>query len=258
MTHKAIPIQRGCGSREAGGVYAEFGIGPGGSPLESFMLCPPQPIDVKGMGIKPIGVKLIEVDGVYHVFDWVGSRNYPNVADFLEEARRFGVSRRMAKTLDFSKLTEKSRLILLHSRAYIENFIDYVWPKGQPGRPSIWQGDPLYDRCPKGQGKASDGENHNIPADPPVMCAGIFWQDVEGGEDGGLTSESRLIMRFMPSFSYMAATRPEGVRPRYVVAAFASFPLSRLVVINDREGGSHKEAQAKASKAALPVELEDQ
>ena len=64
------------------------------------------------LGLSPIGVQLVERDGVWHILDWIGSEHYPNVADFLEEVRRFGLSRRLAKTVDFSKLTERSKILV--------------------------------------------------------------------------------------------------------------------------------------------------
>ena len=41
---KAEPVERGCGEREPGGVYAECGLSPSGSPLERFLIDPPQPL----------------------------------------------------------------------------------------------------------------------------------------------------------------------------------------------------------------------
>src|SRR5882762_4296704 len=48
---KAIAEPRGCGEREEGGVYAECGPSPSGSPLEHFLFDPPLPL--------PDGVDLI-------------------------------------------------------------------------------------------------------------------------------------------------------------------------------------------------------
>ncbi|MGH2506718.1 MAG: hypothetical protein ACRDHZ_04795, partial [Ktedonobacteraceae bacterium] len=41
---RAIPEPRGCGDREAGGVYVESGVGPFGHSLEHFMIDPPLPL----------------------------------------------------------------------------------------------------------------------------------------------------------------------------------------------------------------------
>lgn len=245
-TQKAISVERGCGSRVVGGVYAECGMGPGGHPLEDFIIDPPAILDSDGfaaLGVSPRGVTLLEINGVYHILDWVGSENYPNVADFLEEVRRFGLSRRLPRNLDFAKLTAQSRLLLLHARAYIHNFHEYVWG----GWVNI-----KYNRCP------TKHPEHGL-VEPPLMCAGVWWQDVEGGQPSKSNSaHPRLVHRKMPSFSYEAACRPEGVAPLYNTAIFASFPISRLVVIRDSEGHTHERAASNAGKAALPVELEDE
>jgi hypothetical protein len=95
---------RGCGTRVKGGIYAECKLSPFGMPIEHFLIDPPNPIP-DDLGLTPVGVKLFERDGVFHILDWVGSAHYKNVADFIEETRNFGASRRLSKSTDFSKLT---------------------------------------------------------------------------------------------------------------------------------------------------------
>lgn len=236
MYAKAVPVPRGCGTRKENGVYAEVGTGPGGRPTEDFLVCPPTKIDPAELGISPVGVKLVEHQGVWHIIDWVGSEYYPNVADFIEEVRRFGMSRRLPRTLDFSKLTDKSRILLVHARAWIENFGAYA---------DYWM-DGRYNRCPQ------HIDTHDLP-DAPEMCCGGWWQDVEYGR---ATAEQRIVNRAMPSFDYIAAQRPAHVTPSYAPAIFASFPISRLVVIKGRSG-EHEETKARVQRAGLPVDLED-
>ena len=243
---KAIPAERGCGERKSGGIYAEMGCGPDGLPLEHFIVDPPIVIDPAALGLSPIGVQLVERDGVWHILDWIGSEHYPNVADFLEEVRRFGLSRRIAKTVDFSKLTERSKILVVHARAHVENFRTYA---------DHWLG-VRYNRCPK------ELSAHNLP-DAPDSCAGVWWEDVEGGSTfpfpgrGGAGGEGkRFILRPMPAFNYVAASRPDGVTPRYLPAVLASFPITRLVVIRG-EHDEHEPGQQAASRSTLPVELED-
>jgi hypothetical protein len=52
---KAIAEPRGCGDREEGGVYAECGPSPYGSPLEHFLFDPPLPL--------PDGLDLVNKPG---------------------------------------------------------------------------------------------------------------------------------------------------------------------------------------------------
>lgn len=239
MLPKAIPVERGCGSRKQGGIYAEFGCGPGGSPIEDFLIDPPVIFDPKELGITPIGVRLVEREGVWHIIDWVGSEHYPNVADYVEETRRAGLSRRLAKTLDFSKLTEQSRILLVHARAHTDVFHLYA---------DRWTG-LRYNRCPK------NIEDHNLP-DYPDICAGVWWEDVKGGflrlSSG---DHPRLVIRGMPSFSYVAAAQPDDLKPVYRPAIFASFPIHRLVVIKGMHG-EHKPGVLAAGQSSLPVQLE--
>ncbi len=134
MSINAIPVARGCAPRKSGGVYFECGFSPSGQPVEHF-LCDP-PVLVDDWHLSPVGVQLIERNGVTHIVDWVGSMHYPNVADFIEEVRRFGLSRRLSSKLDFSRITPQTRILLVHQRAYVDNFEEYqTWscPKHLPG-----------------------------------------------------------------------------------------------------------------------------
>lgn len=205
----ALPVERGCGTREEGGVYWETESSPSGHPVEYFLACPPTPVDTEALGIAPIGVKVVQVGKVWHVIDWVGSQHYPNVADYVEEVRRFGVSRRMPKSLDFSKLTAESRILLLHSRAVITH------PK------PYWDERDEFTPCPKEvPGHPDDGK-------PDGMCATLWWEDLTDLEDG---------VRVMPSFRYEGHAAPATADGEHQVAIFASFPLGRLVVVEDAEG----------------------
>jgi hypothetical protein len=226
-------VERGCGTRVKGGVYAEIPLSKHGLPLESFLSCPPVVVDAQQLGLTNVGVKLIERAGVWHVFDIVGKQHYPNVADFVEEARRFGISRRLSQNLDFSKLTTDSRLILLHDHAHIDNFELYrgahECPKVKPG----------HDRDPL-----------------PEMCISLWWQDLVQGEPTEETG--RAVRRKMPSFEYTGYMRPENILPKYRLAIFGSFPIPKLVVVNDPEAGTHEQAFHKARNAGLPVRLVDE
>lgn len=243
MTTAAIPVVRGCGTRKRGGIYAECGLSPTGRPLEDFLVDPPVPIDGSSLGLSPIGVTLLEdaATGATHLLDWVGEEAYENVSDFLEEVRRFGLSRRLPKTLPFARLDRRSRIVLVHRRASLTDATAYLADWRRP--------------CPK------QLTAHQDPTTAPSLCAGIWWEDVSGGtrveplvSDG--LDDPRLVRRTMPSFSYLARMAPADASPRYAPAIFASFPVARLAVIADPEGGSHEAALARAEQADLPVELE--
>lgn len=244
---------RGCGdSRNAGGIYIECPLSPFGMPLEHFLVDPPIPVNADELGLSPIGVKFIERNGVWHVMDWVGSVHYPNVSDFVEEVRRLGLSRRIASNSDFGKLTSESRILLVHSRAFIKNHQDYY--NSEPPVEEL-EGLVPYPECPKHL------EQHNRPTEQ--MCARLWYQDVEGGtlvtEDVNDTqARRRCVTRKMPSFDYHALQKPEGLESQYQTAIFASMPISNLAVIRDPEGRKHEKALESAEKAKLPVKLLDE
>jgi hypothetical protein len=243
MVMAAIPGERGCGQRKCGGIYGECGLSPWGKPLEDFLMDPPVAVDPTDLGISPIGVTLIDdpATGATHILDWVGEEHYPNVCDALEEVRRFGLSRRLSRTLDFGRLDANSRILLVHRRALITDVAAYVvdWRRS----------------CPKAVPEHAD------PPHAPSLCAGIWWEDVGGGQKAapqdGQPADARRVRRAMPSFSYVARSAPLGATPAYAPAIFASFPLSRLVVVRDPEGATHRTALDRAGQASLPVDLED-
>lgn len=230
-TGAAIPVARGCGTRVGGGIYWELGLGPGGRPVEDFLLDPPQLLP-EGMRIPARGVLVYEYEGVTHLIDRVGLKHYPNVADFVEEVRRFGLSRRLPRNLPFEKLTWESRLILVHDRAYVKPINAY-------DHPSIpWS-------CPKGK------PEHQHPA---VCCAGVWWRDLDAPPD----KAGAMILRSMPSFDYSGRATPPMPKgyPLRRPAFFMSVPASRLVVV--RGGRDEQQALSAAQAAQLSVESVDQ
>ena len=255
---------RGCGTRKAGGVYLETSLSPVGRPLDDFLLCPPIPVAAEELRIEPRGVSLIErpgSDGVFDVYDWVGSTHYPNVADVIAEARRHGISRRISKRTSFAKLTSRSRLVLLHSRAIIENAWEYrrlirneQLDHGEDGAV------PLRTSCPKNVpdhraiflGGATTGEYSN------AMCHALYYDDIEGGEivlDPGVPW--RTVDRTIGDTTYRARRRPE-VAPEYGLGIFAILPIGKITVIRDPAGGTHEKPLWDARQAGLNVELEEE
>ncbi len=248
MTYKAVAVTRGCGTRVAGGIYAEVGLAPPGMgrPLEDFLVDPPTKLNremLTALGVTAVGVSLHkDAHGTWHVLDWVGSESYPNVADFLEEVRRFGLSRRLPKTLEFAKLTLGSRIVLIHARAHLNNH-DELYPETAASWPCPTkdENNPAYVRHPDPRG---------------LCCAGLWWRDVDGLEiEAGLTGT--MGTRRQPSFSYTAMLYRPEVKRQYTPGIFASFPLSRIAVIGDpSDPASAEDALGKASKSGLPTEME--
>jgi len=242
-------VRRGCGYRIVAGIYAESTVegvflrGADGSP-ESFERClydPPIVVDPARIGVSEIGVHLIDYptkDGgtVTHVLDIVGATYYPDVLGFIAEARAHGVSRRIPSTIDFSRLSARSRIVLINARAWIDNAAEYFAARGA----HEWT-------CPKELG------DHIDPTDPPAMCASLFAEDLDGALDGG----ARDVVRTVGATTYRGRVRPECVVPRYRHAIFASFPVSSIAVIRDLHGSTHEVPLARASRASLPVHVTD-
>ena len=149
--------RRGCGTRQPGGAYLAVPLGPGGSPVETFLVDPPVAVDAVSLGLSAVGVTLVQRYGATHVLDVVGHEYYPTVAGFVEQARRLGVSRRVSKTTAFSRLNPDSRLLLVHPRALIANAPEF----------------PASTRCPC-------GIDEHLAKRFSGMCARLWFQEPLG------------------------------------------------------------------------------
>lgn len=252
---------RGCGKkRVAGGVYIEVGTDENGLPVECFLVDEPLPLyrvesgrsfkyfvnsDFGPVEIKPRGVNLVSVKGVTHVFDWIGKQFYPYVWDFIEEARRYGVSRR-CEMPDYSMISSESRLVLVHPGAWIENAREY--------RDAIISEDRTW-YCPKMAipPRYLSGEIHEI-ADDSHHCLGYGYHDFE--ELDITCSDGGVLRRELASGErYLVERRPDNVRPVYRAAIFARFSIPKLVVVADTKDQTHNNKLDRLSGAGVKVEL---
>jgi hypothetical protein len=229
--------RRACGKRVVAGIYAEARFSPHGQPPETFLQCPPKLIDLPAWGITAVGVQLIDFNDTWHVFDVVGKGHYPYVADYVEETRRKGASRRLPRHLDFSKLTPDSHIVLIHEKAIIENYDQYPQP------PAVF--------CPMDKHLALLNE----------MCAGLWWHDIPA-EDFQAKADGTQRYRAIPGgVSYYAYPRPERVHPKYQHGIFMTLPITNLAVIagrNPEEVKNAQEALQSASLSGLPVYMEEE
>jgi hypothetical protein len=219
------------------------------------------------------------LETVTHVFDIVGAENYPNVADFLEEARRMGVSRRLELEGEdqYARLTRRSRLILLHRRAVIENPLEYwgYMTKGERAQ-YLDKGCPLHRPLHCSPATLDDQRGH---------CAGLYWHDIEPGDSKpepnevgvtvsqgiGFTKDARVMVqtpielsparpadrrvrRTLASGSYIAYERAPEILPRYALGIFAIFPLAKIEVIDPAGKFKEKVKRARASKVDVSIE----
>lgn len=257
-----LSSQRACGRRIAAGIYAETRLSPFGQPIETFILCPPKPIDIAAWGLTARGARLVKIDGIWHVFDIISKSDY-HVADFIEETHCKGASRRLSSKLDFSKLSHKSRLVLIHEQAIIENYVEYPSPPTLSINCGTVGDRPPTVSCPR--------DIHRDQLEE--MCAGLWWHDhaepdlIPAGELHS-NEDSLHYTRAIPGgVSYAAFPRPEGVEPiyqfgiTYSIFDFLSLPISNLAVIagrNPQEGEKAEKAFQAASMSGLPVTMEEE
>ena len=115
MTNTTISCVRGCGVRSECGVYLTLGIGLGGTLTVEDLILDPVKI---WPGTWQRGFKILpNKQGFNDVAIFVGKEFYPSLWDFVEEAKRFGISRKVPPTFPFEQLTPgKSRMIFLHRK----------------------------------------------------------------------------------------------------------------------------------------------
>lgn len=204
--------------------------------------------DPDSVGLSPVGVKLVNIDGTWHVFDWVGAKHYPNAADFLEEAVRFGLSRRISKKEDFSLLSAESRLILVHPKAIVTGEVEGVPPCPTERHPvhsdrmDIQEAGRLW----------VVGDPNTVSEDSLLYEETPIWATHKVAED-----EFDFRVRTMPGFEYNLAPRPDGVTlsPGIIMVA----PIERISVVNDPDDAeSIGETLKNVHRAALPVTLDEE
>jgi hypothetical protein len=256
-----MSVVRGCGVRQAGGIYLRVATSPNGRPIEDFLVDPPVIIHPSEIGLTPVGVRGIEdASGVYHVFDWVGVEHYPKVLDAIEEGRRYGFSRRAEGSgIDYSRLTSRSSLVLVHSKAAFVNAADFGLNLRREGR--TW-------RCPNrltfaaaaGEPRMIETIARHDPANNVQVetCLGMHHHDYAASEvvqDAGVAAW-RMFPPKNPQWRYDVWTRPEGFTPRYAVAIFAQLPLGGVEVVRDPANQDRERSQYhKASTAQIDVRL---
>jgi hypothetical protein len=237
---KADPVERGCGEREQGGVYAECGLSPYGTPLEYFLIDPPRPLP-EGLDIvnKP---QLWEdpATEITHLLIWVGAEHYEYCPDYVEESKRFGASRRINPNLELSRLTRESRMILAHPRA-----INTLWEEQTP--PHVCQKHlPRHDAV-------SLAKLFTDPAQKAGPCLFKLW-DVIPQEDATevleLEGEGPVYLRRVGSTIYQyqpTGESAEGLQP----GLFAALPITGFALIQYDDGTVNESAKAKLQQAGL-------
>jgi hypothetical protein len=225
--------RRGCGTREAGGVYLCVGLSKYGRPVEDFIV--DYPVDVFALNLSALGMH--EFGG--NLYDWVGEAHYPTPAHFVEEVRHQGLSRKISPNFPFQKLSEIAMHYLVHPRALVENHAAYP----REIRPA----------CPRG-----------LHEDGPCACLWYVQQrDGKGGAEAvGDGTYGPLGVRDL------TVTLPDGVHGflagelgvsypamQTIPAVFMQFPITKIEIVNHRDQALVAERRARAERSGLPVEI---
>jgi len=271
MTTHSGPGARGCGLRIKGAVYLETKLSPFGQPIENFLIDSPQVIDPSALGMRPRGMTPLLREDATHLLDWVGADGYPNVVDFIEEARRKGISRRVLPSL-LGDLTPDSRLLLVHPRAHVHNAVDFWKALHAAGRagyptvpcPSAMRGDVNHPNV-VGPALQLDTQDDDWTL-PQPWCLGCCWHDVTngqtvGGDAPGLANHPALVQGSVGDVHYQAWARPAVPHMEYRPALFAAFPITQITVIRDPDDALKVNklfADVQDLLNGLPAFLEDQ
>lgn len=251
---KAQPEPRGCGERVPGGVYAESGLSEHGSPIEHFLIDPPRPIP-PGLDLvnKPqmwqrmnaAGQPEVDESGmpIYDLLIHVGAEHYPFVPDFVEEARRLGVSRRLNSNMDLSLFSLSSRMLLAHPKAIPVSWRDLTPPeecrKHLPGHDMASYRDQALDA-------AHDAQR-------PGPCIFKLWQLIplipqDGGnhiplegQEAALRSIGSTIYPFWPSGEDV-----KGWGEGFIL----NVPLTGIALIRREDGTVNEQAKGKVLHGA--------
>lgn len=253
---------RGCGgSRVVGSLYLVTKLVKGGTPLYKFIIDPPIPVP-HGLDIPFRGVAIRErpdSNGIYDVYDHVGSEHYPNVLDFVAEVAKLGLSRRVSSKIDFEKITPESRIILVHERAVLVNHAALYRELAKER--TAYAG--YFEKVAGNFSCLTHREDHVEFAmacdEAAPCCAGVWRQLITGGDDVYDPSvPPRTVKRSVGSTAYRALKAPEKFTPEYQRGFFMSLPLTGVELVKSRDGNKDLDAIERASRAGIPLSLEDE
>lgn len=262
-------VRRGCGVREPGGIYIGARHDPNGLPIWDFLIDPPMPVPPE-LGLPDRGVLLVQdADGVTHVFDRVGLSGYPNVADFIEETMRYGLSRRIQRSADFAALDARSTIILAHPRAIITN-ADAYYTELYVESEDYQNAHPWACVCETRREGSKRPERINgfrhsdfvagwdeLPTPNPT-CASLWWEDIRDGDVlADPDAAPRTTVRECGSTRYSGRHAPLALDGEYAEGFFLSFRIGNLTVIDDPDSDDAVAAVERASAADLDVIVED-
>lgn len=249
--------RRMCGTRKPGKIYVvvEEERLPYDMTWIDFLVDPPSPIDadlVSAQGVTALprvlgydqDLKVVyardQGKPIMDFYDWVGAHEYPDVALFIEEVFRQGVSRLTPRTTQFGDISRKSEYRLIHPKAVIS----------EPG--AHWRNriGVIAKRMANTKFCVRHIEEHDEPNIEameyyPVMCASLYWEDITKPSETMVMSreckiklaDGELVSAATPPAGANAVDRSPGVFMRFPMSAFVDFD-----VIRDPEEHSHESA----------------
>lgn len=208
-------ITRGCGKRQPGGLYCCTGLSPFGRPFDEFLIDSPIPYE----GEKFRAPVLMEKDGKTHVLLWVGAEFYEFVSDFIQEAKAFGISKRIPNNFPIEKLSRGSMMFLVHPKAVIKNYSQL----------------PATEYCPK---------DNKLHYDNEAYCLGQTYNFV--------VPNSGDNQRVVGDTSYTVKYQDAQEEPEYLPGIFGAFPITHFDHVMD-DGKVNPELAEKQSRIDIPL-----
>lgn len=223
--------ERGCGMPRVGQMYFSIPSHLGGVEIYEFLICPtipvPEHLSIPDMGMLfvPRGEKNSDGKDIYDVFDHIGSGQYPNVWDWIEEVAQLGFHQLISTKSPIKLLTRESLYFGVHDRAGLED-------------PAIVQ--PilhvnLMEPCKKhGHGGSMDAKLAHGPYQE--TCIEFLTNTILKGEETEEVindtsgKEYGLVVRKMPSFSYLGYEFDEGAfgKLEFVRSIFIKLPIGQM------------------------------
>lgn len=217
---RAVGGKRLCGAgRTVDAVYIECGEMLGGTPIEQFLLDPPENFDPVQFSLNAVGSKLFYDEyGTAHILDWVGESHYPYPADFIEEARKMGVSRKISVD-QAQKLSRASFLYLMHPKGHMTN------------GPAVSKDSSVI--CPTGIHSSNE------------QCCGLHWVIPDDNGSG-----RRRIM----SWEYEVTPRKNGLPEAvYGPGIFMKVPITNRTMIAQHNGSYDAQKLKTLNASTLPT-----
>lgn len=202
-------------------VFAECDISKLNIRFDSLIFDPPIPLP-KDVALDPLEPSMIEWDNTSYIADWVDADMYSIPADLIEDVRLHGFSWRLPTGLSFRHLDVNSRILLIHAKAWINNWDSYP---------------PRHHPCPK-----------NVHG-PGEFCSGLWWEDMPPVSNEAQTG-TRTIQYRNRQVIYSGQARPDAVSPDYAPRFFIAFPIHRIVVAGE---GAQAFAATELAGCQLPV-----